>query len=376
MTNVTSPTKSITAAVVRESGGPFLIETVQLGELRDDEVLVQITATGMCHTDMVIRDQIYPVPLPIVLGHEGSGIVAAVGQRVVKVSPGDHVVLTFLPCGQCRTCWEGTPSGCEAFNEFNFAGCRPDGSHALHDSDGHSLHDRFFGQSSFATFAVANARNVVKVRKDVPLEILGPLGCGFQTGAGAVLNVFKIGPGNSFAAFGAGAVGLSAVMAAASAGATTIIAVDIVAQRLEQALAVGATHVINSRERDPVEAIRQIAASGVDYTLDSTGLPAVVRAAVEALRPRGTCGIVGASKPGTDFAIDATDVMQKCKIIRGIIEGDSIPDLFIPRLIELYTLGRFPFDKLVRLYPLDRINDAAQDSERGLTVKPVIQMML
>lgn len=362
------------AAVVRQPGGPFELEMIRLKEPKPHEVIVRVVATGMCHTDMVARDQVYPVPQPIVLGHEGAGVVEAVGAEVNKVSPGDHVVLTFLACGTCRPCLEGSPASCQNFNALNFSGQRGDGSHALCDHDHQMLHDRFFGQSSFGAYAVADQRNVVKVRKDAPLELLGPLGCGIQTGAGAVLNALQVGAGHSFAAFGGGAVGLSAIMAALAAGATTVVAVDVVPERLALAKELGATHVINSKTNDPVEVIRQITGDGIDFTLESTGRPEVVRAAVEALRPRGMCGIVGASKPGTTFELDMNDVMQNCKVLRGIVEGDSIPDLFIPRLVDLFMQGRFPIDRLIRFYPFDQINQAAADSKQGKTIKPVIRI--
>jgi aryl-alcohol dehydrogenase len=374
MFNGASPSGQIKAAVVRQKGGPFQLEVATLGPPRPDEVLVRIVAAGMCHTDMVARDQIYAVPHPVVLGHEGAGIVEAIGSDVVEVAPGDHVVLTFLPCGRCRACQEGAPASCENINELNFSGHRHDGTHALSDRDGHLLNDRFFGQSSFGTYAIANERNVVKVRKDAPLELLGPLGCGIQTGVGAVLNALKVGAGDSFAAFGAGAVGLSAVLAAAATGATTIFAVDVVPTRLELAKTLGATHVINSREQNAVEIIRQVTGSGVDFSLDSTAHPKVIRAAVEALRPRGQCGIAGTPMPGTNLELDATDLMQKCKIVRGIIEGDSVPKVFIPHLVDLYMQGRFPFDKLVKFYAFDQINEAAADSERGGTIKPILRI--
>lgn len=371
---MTRASSHFAGAVVRQKGGPFQLERIGFSGLRHDEVLVRVVATGMCHTDMVARDQVYPVPHPIVLGHEGAGVVEAVGEHVRKVAPGDHVVLSFLPCGHCRACLEGEPASCENFNDYNFSGHRPDGSHALHDEQGRELNDRFFGQSSFAAYSIANERNVVKVRKDAPIELLGPLGCGIQTGAGAVLNALKVGAGSSFAAFGAGAVGLSGVMAAVATGATMAFAVDIVPSRLELAKELGATHVINSREQNPVEVIRQATGSGVDFALDSTGHPGVVRSAVEALRPRGVCGIVGASKPGSDLQIDINDFMQTNKVIRGIVEGHSVPDVFIPQLVDLFMQGRFPFDKLAKFYPFDEINEAAQDSEKGGTIKPIIRI--
>ncbi len=370
---VPASSNAVSAAVVRQKGGPFTIEKLRLEEPRADEVLVRIVATGMCHTDMVVRDQVYPVPQPIVLGHEGAGVVEKVGTGVVKVQPGDHVVLSFMSCGRCRMCAQGRPANCENFNAHNFSGARADGSGSLRDERG-PVHDHFFGQSSFSTFAVANERNVVKVRKEAPLALLGPLGCGIQTGAGAVMNALKVGHGSSFAAFGAGAVGLSAVMAARAVGASTIIAIDVVPSRLALAKEVGATHVVNAKERDAVAAVKEITGGGVQFSLETTALPAVVRQAVDALGVRGTCGIVGAAPPGTEIKIDVTEFMQMAKTVYGIIEGDSVPDIFIPQLIDLFLQGRFPFDKLTKFYPFERINEAASDSERGLTVKPIIRI--
>jgi aryl-alcohol dehydrogenase len=366
-------TNAVSAAVVRKKGGPFSIEQLRLEDPRADEVLVRIVATGMCHTDMVVRDQVYPMPQPIVLGHEGAGVVEKVGVSVNKVRSGDHVVLSFMSCGRCRMCEQGRPANCVNFNAHNFSGGRADGSGSLRDEHG-PIHDHFFGQSSFGTFAVANERNVVKVPKEAPLELLGPLGCGIQTGAGAVMNALKVGHGASFAAFGAGAVGLSAVMAARAVGATTIIAVDVVPSRLALAKEIGATHVVNANEGDPVAAIKAMTDGGVQFSLETTALPAVVRQAVDALGVRGACGIVGAAPPGTEIKIDVTEFMQMSKTVYGIIEGDSVPDIFIPQLLDLYLQGRFPFDKLTKFYPFERINEAASDSERGLTVKPIIRI--
>jgi aryl-alcohol dehydrogenase len=366
--------REIKAATIRQKGGPFQIETLGLDEPRSGEVLVRVVAAGMCHTDMVARDQLYEVPLPIVLGHEGSGVVEQTGGGVKKVAVGDHVVLTYMWCGHCKPCLRGDPTYCENFYPLNFGGAREDGSTATHDASG-PIHDHFFGQSSFGTFALVHERNVIKVPKDAPLELLGPLGCGIQTGAGAVMNALKVSPGSSFAAFGGGAVGLSAVMAARVAGAAIIIAVDVVPSRLTLAMELGATHTVNSRETDPVEAVREITGGGADFTLESSGRPAVLRQAIDALAIRGTCGIVGAPALGTEASFDVNGVMTAGKRIIGIIEGDSKPDLFIPALVALYTQGRFPFDKLVKFYTLEQINQAAEDSEKGVTIKPVIRLL-
>jgi aryl-alcohol dehydrogenase len=366
--------RTIKAAVVRRKGGPFSIETLSVETPRADEVLVRMVATGMCHTDIVIRDQVYPVPLPIVLGHEGAGVVESIGANVRKVAPGDHVVLSFMSCGHCARCAAGQPAYCAKGHPLCFGGAREDGTTAMQDDHAAPVHDHFFGQSSFGTFALAHERTVVKVRKDVPLERLGPLGCGIQTGAGAVMNALKVGPGQSFAAFGAGSVGLSAVMAARIVGATVIIAVDVIPSRLALATELGATHVVNAKNEDPIAAIRDITEGGADFALESTGRPEVVRQAIDALGVRGTCGIVGAAPIGTQASFDMGGLMSPGKSIRGIIQGDSVPELFIPQLIELHRQGRFPFDRLIKFYTLDEINQAAADSESGATIKPILRM--
>ena len=366
--------RAITAAVVRDKGGPFKIENLTLEQPRRDEVLVRIVATGMCHTDMVARDKVYNVPHPIVLGHEGAGYVEEIGEDVKSVAPGDPVVLTYQPCGRCEPCLSGKPYICKFTYPLCFGGARLDGSTATKDADGKIVHDHFFSQSSFGTYALANERNAIKVRKDAPLEHLGPLGCGIQTGAGAVMNALDVEAGSSLAVFGAGAVGLAAVMAARIKGATTIITADVVPSRLETAKELGATHVINSKDEDPVKRIKDITGEGADFSLEATGRTDVLRQAIESIGISGTCGIVGAAPLGAEATFDVNDVMIPGKTIHGILQGESIPQIFIPQLVELHMQGRFPFDKLVKFYEIDQINQAAEDSEKGVTIKPVIRM--
>ncbi len=363
----------IRAAVTRAKASPMSLETIDIESPRDDEILVRVVATGICHTDIAMRDQTYPVPQPIVLGHEGSGIVEQVGRGVTKVAPGDHVVMSFNSCGHCPTCNQHEPNYCHHFFEHNFAGCRGDGSSGLSKAGEH-IHGNFFGQSSFANYALCHERNVVKVRPDAPLELLGPLACGIQTGAGAVINSLKLRPGDSLAVFGVGSVGLSAIMAARVAGATTVIAVDMLEERLELALAVGATHSLQPKDKNIVEEIMKITGSGVKFAFETTARPAVIRQAMESLAPRGTLGIVGASTLDTEITFNAMHIMTAGRKLQGIVEGDSTPEVFIPQLIDLYLQGRFPFDKLVKFYPFDRINDAIHDAETGRAVKPIIRM--
>jgi aryl-alcohol dehydrogenase len=374
MTIETIHAQKVRVAVVREKGGQFLLEDARLQSPRPGELLVRVVATGVCHTDLIVRDQYFPCPLPMVLGHEGAGVVEAVGDGVSDIGIGDHVVMTYLACGQCEPCRTGNATYCAHTFALNFGGGRADGSVSTCDEHGHEIHDHFFGQSSFSTYSIVDRRNVVKVDKDAPLELLGPLGCGIQTGAGAVLNVLKPDAGTAFAVFGAGAVGLSALMAARIAGATELIAVDVTPSRLDLAMELGATHVVNSRETDPVEAIRQITGGGAHATLETSGRPEVLRQAIDALRYRGTCAIVGAPPAGTEASFDVNAVMTQGRSIRGVIEGDSVPSVFIPRLIELYRQGRFPFDRLVRFYEFEEINQAVADTKSGKTIKPILRM--
>ena len=359
------------AAVIFEKSGDFSIEQLEMSEPLDDEVLVRTVAVGICHTDLGARDQHLPIPLPSVFGHEGAGVVEKVGARVTKVQPGDHVAVSWDCCGVCPSCKSGKDSYCHNFFLHNFNGARPDGTTTLRKGD-QVVHGSFFGQSSFAEFVLANERNVVKVRKDVPLEILGPLGCGVQTGAGAVMNALNAHAGASIAVFGAGTVGMSAILASLVRGCTTIIAVDINADRLELAKEMGATHTVNAGEEDPVEVIRDLTGGGAEFSLECVGNPNVLRQAVDVLPRCGVCGLLGAVPPGTEVKLDM-DLIMNGRTVRGIIEGDAIPDLFIPKLIELYAQGRFPFDRLIKFYPFEDINKAVEDMEKGLVVKPVLK---
>ncbi len=363
----------ITAAVTEKAHAPFVLQELELGELRPDEVLVRVAASGICHTDLIMRDQWYPVPLPAVLGHEGAGVVERVGSAVKLVAAGDRVGMSFDSCGSCPTCCTGRPAYCHGFWAHNFAATRSDGTSAL-SRNGELIHAHFFGQSSFATHAVAGERNVVKLPDSIPFEIAAPFGCGIQTGAGGVLDALRAPAGSTLAVFGAGAVGLSAIMAGVIAGCTTIIGIDRIPARLELARELGATHVIDTTERDPTEEIRSITGFGADFSVETTGVPALLREAVECLAPRGMCGSIGAAAIGTDVAIDMATLLTAGRGLRGIVEGDSVPELFLPRLLELWRLGRFPVERMMTYYDFDEINDAVRDAEAGTTIKPVLRM--
>jgi aryl-alcohol dehydrogenase len=364
----------ITAAVVDEKSAPFQLRELELDAPRSDEVLVRIVATGICQTDLHVSDQEYPVPLPAVLGHEGAGVVDAVGATVSSVGPGDHVVLSYQACGHCRPCLQGSYSYCKRGFEANFGGARLDGSNGLHhNGGGREVNGHFFGQSSFATYSLATERNVVKVPRDVPLELLGPLGCGLQTGAGAVLNSLKVPAGASLAVFGSGAVGLAAIMAARVAGAHPIVAVDVNPQRLELAEELGASHVLDPRNADLRDALAAIIPGGLDFVLEITARPEMLKTAVDVLAPLGTAALIGGAPQGTEAPIDMNTLLFG-RTVRGIIQGDSIPQLFVPQLIDLYRSGDFPFDRLVRFYEFEEINQAVADARSGATVKPILRV--
>lgn len=364
----------IRAAVVRAPHAPMSMETLELENVRDHEILVRLVATGVCHTDIAMRDQAYPVPQPIVLGHEGAGVVEAAGRLVTKVRPGDHVVMSFNSCGSCNSCQEHEPNYCHDFFGTNFAGQRADGTSPL-SKDGEVIHGNFFGQSSFATYSICTERNVVKVSQAAPLALLGPLACGIQTGAGAIINALRPRMGQSLAIFGTGSVGLAAVMAARAIGLTTIIAVDLIEERLALARELGATHAVNpAAGMDTVAEIKHITGAGVNFSFETTGAMKVLRQALECLAPRGTCGFVGASPVGTELSLDVIDMMTQGKRLRGIVEGDATPEVFIPAMIELHAQGRFPFDRLITRYPFEKLNDAIADSEAGRVIKPVVMM--
>jgi aryl-alcohol dehydrogenase len=361
----------IQAAVCREKGS-FAVERVELSEPQMDEILVRIVACGMCHTDLAVRDQHIPLPLPAVLGHEGAGIVERVGAGVSRFKAGDHVVLSYGSCGQCKNCLSGSPAYCAQFLAYNVGTRRPDGS-CTHEQHGKPMTGAFFYQSSFATYALTHVRNAVKVDDDLPLEVLAPLGCGIQTGAGAVFNCLRPQAGSSIAIFGAGAVGLSAVMAAAVAGCAVIVAVDVQESRLKLARELGATHVVNAKGSDPVAVVRELTRGGVDSAIEATGIPAVMTQAFDALNGTGTVVVLGVAPAGATVSVDASALLGGKKL-RGAIEGESIPDIFIPQLIALWKAGRFPFDRFAKYYTLDQINEAAQDSERGIAIKPILRM--
>ncbi|MBP2209992.1 aryl-alcohol dehydrogenase [Rhodococcus ruber] len=361
------------AAVAREPHAEFTLEPITIEGPRAGEVLVEIEAVGICHTDLAARDGALPTALPAVLGHEGCGVVREIGPGVTKVAPGDRVGITFNSCGTCPSCTTGAPSYCHQFMHLAYDGVREDGTGPLSTTDGERLTGLFFGQSSFATYSLAFERNVVKVPDDVPAELLAPLGCGIQTGAGAVMRSLNCRPGSAVLVAGAGSVGLAAVMGAVVQGCTTIIAVEPHRSRRELALELGATHVVDPAAGPLVEQVRAIVPAGVDYAIDTSGVPAVIESLVGAMTFHGKIGLIGVpADPAASVPLNIINSLAMGLTITGIIEGDSVPDEFIPELVELYKAGRFPLDKLVTTFPFAKINDAIEAQHRGEVLKPVL----
>jgi aryl-alcohol dehydrogenase len=363
----------VSAAIAREQSKPFTIEEVEMDDPKNDEILVRIVGSGICQTDAHVWHQRLAAPLPAILGHEGSGVVEKVGSSVKTVKPGDHVVISYQACGHCSRCLSGHYSYCDNALQANFSGARLDGTNGVHfvnDNEG-TLHGHFFGQSSFATYALATERNTVVVPKDAPLEILGALGCGLQTGAGAILKSFKVPAGSAVAVFGTGAVGMAAIMAAKISGASIIIAVDVNKDRLDMAVELGATHTIDPSQSDTSKRIHEITGDGADFILDTSGRKEMLQHAVSALGSMGQVGLVASG--GSDATV-AVAPLTLGNAIRGIVQGDAVPQLFIPELIGYFKAGHFPFDKLVKIYDFKEINQAFEDSAKGIVIKPILRI--
>lgn len=365
----------ISAAVVRKKSGPFQIETFSLCDPRPDEIVVRVVASGMCQTDLHGRDGYYSNPYPSVFGHEGSGVVHSIGGSVTTFAPGDHVVMTYPWCGECSNCDRGLHTYCIHAFDLKMNGTRADGTTLLRQEKV-PVFGSFFQQSSFGTYAITQERYAVKVRKDAPLELLGPLACSGQTGAGAVLNVMRPNTGDGIAIFGVGAVGLAGLMAAKIAGCYPIIAIDVFDERLKLAKDLGATHVVNPLKlKKVVSEIRQITGNGVRFTLETSAVPEVLRQAIDSLMPAGTCVLLGSARGGTEVSFDMK-FLQEGRVVRGVMQGDSDARNFIPKLVDFVVDGKFPIEKLITFYDLSEVNRAAKESSEGLVIKPVLRMPL
>jgi aryl-alcohol dehydrogenase len=362
-----------TVVVVNGPGQDFLFEEVEIDGPRADEVVVRIIASGICHTDLSLREQLPAEMFPRVFGHEGAGVVEEVGADVTGIAVGDHVVLSLASCRSCAKCASGRAGYCDQTMMLNYMGFRMDGSTPYTRATG-PVYGHFLGQSSLSRHAVVHSSSVIVVDKDLDLSKVAPFGCGFQTGAGAILNVAQPGPGDSVVVYGVGAVGLAAVAAAKASGVQTIVAVDLMAGRLEAAEKLGAIGVDPAALGDVsvVDRVKELTGGGASYGVETTAVPTVIKQAAQSLGIQGTLVVLGLDMTQPEFPIDAIDILQNGKIIRGSVEGDSDPLEMVPRMLRMHAEGTFPVDELVTTYPFTEINAAIADVLAGKVVKPVL----
>ena len=364
--------RSMLAAVLRAPGQPLTVETVELAPPGAGEVLVRVEAAGICHTDQHYMAGDMTCLLPAVMGHEGAGIIESVGPGVSRFAPGQRVCMMWRPrCGECRYCVTGFPAMCERAVVQSTYGGLLDGTSRLRLGGGPLHH--LLGASCFAQYAVVSERAVVAVPDDVPPEIAAIAGCAVITGVGAVLNAVGACAGRSLAVFGAGGVGLSAVLGAQLAGANPIVVVDVVPERLQMALDLGATHVVDASAADPVEQLAEIVPGGLDFAIEAIGRPESIAQAFTALRPRGTVVVVGLGRIDTTVSLPLNQWVQREKRVIGSLYGSANPVVDLPRLFDLYRSGRLRLDALIGTrYPLAAVNEAYADLASGVVGRGVL----
>ena len=371
----------IRAAVLERMGAeppyarsrPLAIRQVELAPPGPDEVLVRIAAAGLCHSDLSVINGDRPRPMPMALGHEAAGIVEALGPGVRDLAVGDHVVVVFVPsCGHCAPCAEGRPALCEPGAAANGAGTLLSGERRLADEDGRPL-NHHLGCSVFAEYATVSRRSLVKVDKAVPLDEAALFGCAVLTGVGAVVNTAKVSAGASTAVIGLGGVGLAAVLGAHAAGARQIVAIDLSDAKLEEALRLGATHVVNAAAADAAEQVKALSDGGVEYAFEFAGAVRALDLAWRITRRGGSTVTAGLPPPGAAFALPAVSLVAEERTLRGSYIGTCVPSRDIPRFMALYRQGRLPVDKLLSgSLTLDEINEGFDRLHEGHAVRQVV----
>jgi len=377
------------AALLRQMGlprpyahsQPLRIETLDLADPGPGEFRVRVTAAGLCHSDLSVIEGVRPRPMPMVLGHEATGIVEALGPDTTDFAIGDHVVFAFVPmCGVCLPCAEGRPALCQPGAAANTAGtllhggrrwCDVPGEAGTHPGGGINHH---LGVSGFATHTVVNARSAVKIDPTLPPEIAALFGCAVMTGVGAVLNTARVAAGASVAVFGLGGVGLAAVLGAVAAGANPIVAIDTMPHKLGLATAVGATHAVQAGS-DEVAQIRAITSGGADYVFESVGSDVVLGQAYAATRRGGTTVATGLPHPAKQFAVPAVSLVAEERTVRGSYMGSAVPLRDIPRYVGLFKAGKLPVDRLLtHRLSLGDINEGFDRLAEGVGVRQVIKL--
>jgi len=359
------------AAVLYEQRKPLVVDDIEIQDPKDGEVMVKMAAAGICHSDLHFMEGLWPAPVPMVMGHEGAGIVEKVGPGVTSVAPGDHVVTSWVsPCGTCMTCMMSKPWLC--VSALMGGGTMRDGTTRLKKGNQQLNHQNQV--STFAEYAVLPASGAVKIRDDMPLDKAALLGCGVMTGFGAVFNTAKVTPGSSVVVYGCGGVGLNVIQAAALANATTIIAVDTLDNKLEMAKQFGATHVINSSQEDPVPQVQAITGTmGAAFGFEVVGKPSVITQTFESVRPTGIAVVVGMA-PAASNVVISTIGLFLTKTLTGSFYGEARIHQDMPMLADLYMAGKLKLDELVsRVYPLARINDAFDALKKGEVARSIIK---
>ncbi len=361
------------AVVCRELNQPVVVETVEVESPRRNEVMVKMSACGVCHSDLSATNGTLPLPPPLVLGHEAAGVVHEVGEGVTDVAVGDPVIICWIPmCGRCRYCGEGRPALCD--QAARAAATLPDGTHRYRDAKGNPL-NHFAGVGVMSEYATVHQTNVIKIEPDIPLDKAALVGCAVMTGVGAAFNTARMRPGASAVDFGCGGVGLNAIQGAALAGADRIIAVDTEDKKLELAHQFGATHTVNPKtDGDPVAKTRELTGGiGADYGFECIGLPQTFQQTIDAVGKGGTAVLVGVSKPMDTITVGAFLLIFTEKTIKGSLYGSAQPRYDFPRLLSLYKANRLKLDELVTAtYAIEDAPRAFDDMVSGVNARGVI----
>ncbi len=358
----------IQAAVLHEFGQPLAIEELELDPPKAGELQVRMVASGVCHSDLHVVHGTHPTSLPVVLGHEGAGIVEEVGPGVAGLESGDHVLLTWLPyCGHCRQCTRGWLNRCE--NTAWYDATLEDGTCRFH-ANGKEVHH--YNTSSFAQRSVVPVQTAIKVDQSLPLTELALMGCAVMTGVGAVINTARVRPGDTVAVIGCGGVGLNVVQGARIAGAQQIVAIDRVPAKLELAREMGATDVVDASQSDPVEAVADLVAGGVDYAFEALGRTETIETAISITGRGGQAILIGMASPEARVGLDALTATLEERCVRGSWYGSCVPLRDIPLLVDMYRDGRLRLDPLITPCGLEDVNDAFARMEAGETARSVI----
>lgn len=365
--------REIGAAAPYEESRPIQIETLELDSPEKEEILIQIKAASLCHSDLSVMNGSRPRPLPMALGHEAAGVIVEVGEEVTDLEPGDHVVCVFVPsCGQCGPCREGRPALCERGAVSNTAGTLLGGGKRLHTEKETINHH--LGVSAFSEYAVVSRNSVIRINKEIPFEKAALFGCAVITGVGAVVNTAEIKLGSTVAVVGLGGVGLSALLGAIAAGASRIVAVDINETKLKQAKKLGATDVFNSKDPDVVEQIRNATGGGLDYAFETAGVVPAMEVAYAITKRGGTTVTTGLPHPEHQFSFPYVSLTAEERTIKGSYLGSCVPSRDIPRYMNLFLEDRLPVDQLITDFiTLDEVNKGFDLLAKGDSSRIIIK---